>query len=83
MDVAMMSFAERIKTLRLERNLSQEEVGRLAGIKQCVVFQLEAGRTKSPRALTIIRFAKAFNTTTDEILDYQGGEDGSSALESN
>ena len=40
----MANFAERIRALRKEKGLSQEEVGSVIGLKKYAVYSYEKGR---------------------------------------
>ena len=44
----MANFAERIRALRKEKGLSQEEVGSVIGLKKYAVYSYEKGRASSP-----------------------------------
>ena len=42
---------QRLRQLRLERSLTQEELAALAGTKQAVIQKIENGKSRRPRIL--------------------------------
>lgn len=66
-----MSFGETIKRLRKLRNLTQDEVGKLAGINGRNVSRYENGHLP-PSRKTVERFAQAFAVTPEELMTGQG-----------
>ncbi len=62
-----MDFKDRLKELRVERNLSQMELSQKLGVSQSAVAKWELGKTE-PTASAIIAIAKYFGETTDYIL---------------
>ena len=62
-----MVFKDRLKELRVERNLSQMELSQKLGVSQSAVAKWELGKTE-PTASAIIAIAKFFGETTDYIL---------------
>ncbi|PIT51860.1 hypothetical protein BHC44_09635 [Snodgrassella alvi] len=63
----MTTFAERVAKLREEKKLSQEELGKIAGIKQSTIAHIEKGRNKSTRK--IIELAEALDTTPNYLIN--------------
>ncbi len=60
-------IAERIRTLRTERNLTQEQMALLLGISQKSIAAYESGaREPSPKVL--ITMARVFHVSTDFLL---------------
>ena len=57
----------RIKSLREDRDLTQEEVARYLHIKQNTYCQYENGKRQLPIA-SLIALAKFYSTSTDYIL---------------
>lgn len=47
----MQTISERVKHRRIEMNLSQCQLARMAGMKQQSLFAIEAGNTQRPRRL--------------------------------
>ena len=62
-----MEFKDRLKELRLLKNLSQMQLAVKKGISQSAIAKWELGKTE-PTASAIIALAKFFNETTDFIL---------------
>ena len=62
-----MKFQERIKELRLQKNMSQMELAKATGISQSAIAKWELGKTE-PTATAIITLANFFGETTDYIL---------------
>ena len=58
----------RIRELRQEKQLSQEELARLLGVDRSAVAKWETG-TNLPRAEKLLMLAKIFDCTLDEILN--------------
>jgi transcriptional regulator with XRE-family HTH domain len=66
----MMTFAENLRRLRVERFLSQRELARQAGVHAITVVRLEAGATapstRSVRALAAVLNVEPRDLTTPE-----------------
>ena len=62
-----MKYSERIKELRISKNLSQMQLSIKTGLSQSAIAKWELGKTV-PTASAIITLAKFFNETTDYIL---------------
>ena len=62
-----MKYSERIKELRISKNLSQMQLSIKTGLSQSAIAKWELGKTE-PTASAIITLAKFFNETTDYIL---------------
>lgn len=58
------NFIEQLK----EKGMTQNEIAERTGLKQSFISQLYNG--KKPSLDTVLRFAKAFNATTDKVLNY-------------
>lgn len=63
----MNIFAERLKSLRIERGLSQSQLAKETGLSQAAINYWEACE-RQPSATVIITIAKYFNVTTDYLL---------------
>ena len=63
----MSVFSERIKELRLERGMTQEEVGKLIGVKRYSVYGYEKGNNY-PEVPGLIALADYFGVSTDYLL---------------
>lgn len=60
-------FPERLKQLRVEAKLTQQQMAEAFNIKQPTYAQWETGRTK-PKGETLEKFADFFNVSTDYLL---------------
>ena len=62
-----MEFKDRLKELRIDKNLSQMQLALKTGLSQSAIAKWELGKTE-PTAAAIITLAKFFNETTDYLL---------------
>ena len=62
-----MKFKDKLKELRISKNLSQMQLSVQTGLSQSAIAKWELGKTE-PTATAIISLAKFFNETTDYIL---------------
>ena len=62
-----MLIGKRIKDMRLEKGLSQQELGDLLGVTKVSICGYENG-TRTPSLETFGLLAEVFNTTTDYLL---------------
>jgi transcriptional regulator with XRE-family HTH domain len=53
------TIGDRISAMRIEKRLSQAELGRQAGVTRSAIAQLESGLSKSPSAENVLRIADA------------------------
>ena len=58
-----MTMGERIKILREERRMSQEELGKLCGVNRAAVNKWETGQVENIKRSTIKRLAEVFQVT--------------------
>ncbi len=63
----MKEFAERLKDLRLEKELSQRQLAKLVNLSHNAIAQWE-NETRIPNAEAIVILAKFFSVTTDYVL---------------
>ena len=64
------TIGERIKKLRKQHGLSQEEVAKYLEVQRSTISLYESGDA-TPQVMTIIKLARLFNVTTDYILCYE------------
>ena len=62
-----MKFKERIKELRIQKNMSQMDLAVATGISQSAIAKWELGKTE-PTATAILTLARFFGETTDYLL---------------
>ena len=63
----MEKFSERLKELRLEKNLTQDKLAFETGLSQAALANWESGK-RSPAAYAVVILAKYFGVTTDYLL---------------
>lgn len=66
-NIFMAKVADRIKELRIERDLTQMELAKATGISQNAIAQWENGK-RTPNINAIVALAKYFGVTTDYLL---------------
>jgi transcriptional regulator with XRE-family HTH domain len=67
LDMPGGTFGDNLRTARLRRGLSQDELGKLAGIDMATVYRLEAG-DRQPRLPTILRLAEALGISGSDLI---------------
>ncbi|MCH3884399.1 helix-turn-helix domain-containing protein [Tenacibaculum aquimarinum] len=65
----VIKFGKKIKELRLERKMTQRELGYLLEIDRESIRKYEKG-IQEPKLSTVIKFAKAFNIEFNELLQF-------------
>ena len=60
----MNKFSERLKELRVEKNLTQTALSHETGLSQAIIANWESGK-KSPTLDSLIIIAKYFDVTID------------------
>ncbi|MBQ3596404.1 MAG: helix-turn-helix transcriptional regulator [Clostridia bacterium] len=66
----MISFRERFKELRLENNVTQQEMGKLLGVSKMAISHWESGHSE-PSIEQLIYIAKYFSVSLDYLLGVQ------------
>lgn len=66
-----MTPGERIKALRKEMHLTQEDIGKALGIQKAAVQKYEKGTVKNIKHENLIKLAKLLNTTPEYILGWE------------
>lgn len=64
-------LSENIREFRIERGMSQMELAKLVGVSQGAIYFWENG-INEPTAGCVVKLAKAFNVSVDELLSYDG-----------
>ena len=62
-----MDFAERLKELRTEKEVTQAEIAKSIGFKQRAIAYWETGE-RVPNAQAIVALSKYFGVSTDYLL---------------
>ena len=65
-----MTIAEKIKQLRKDNNMTQEDLAEKLNVSRQTISKWETNIT-IPDADNIVAISKLFNITTDELLDYR------------
>lgn len=65
----LAKFGERIRTLRKQRNLTQEQLSELTGFHHNYIGMIERGE-RNPALVNLSTFAKAFNMSLAELFDF-------------
>ena len=65
-----MTTGERIKQLRLEKGLTQEELGARLGVQRAAVQKYEKGTVKNIKRDALIRLAEVLDTTPEYLLGW-------------
>ena len=65
-----MTIAEKIKQLRKDNNMTQEDLAEKLNVSRQTISKWETNIT-IPDADNIVAISKLFNITTDELLDYK------------
>jgi len=68
MTETLEGFAQRLRKLRKQKNLSQTELGQLAGLHYTHIGRFERGASR-PSGDTLMRLADALGVTSDYLLD--------------
>lgn len=63
----MEAFQERLKTLRVKKDMTQEKLGKIVGMKKSNISKYERGELE-PSLESVLEFAKFFNVTLDYLL---------------
>ena len=62
-----MDLADKLRKLRMSRNMTQQQLGDRIGVAKSVVSYYESG-DRCPSYDVLIRIAKVFHTSTDYLL---------------
>ena len=60
-------FAQRMRELRKENGLTQNQVEKMMGLSESAIAKYEQGKNE-PSLVFLISIAKFFKTTTDDLL---------------
>jgi transcriptional regulator with XRE-family HTH domain len=65
---ASLAFGKRIKELRAEKKVSQDDLSRATDVHPTAIGRMERG-AREPRLTTILRIASGLGVTPGELLD--------------
>ena len=68
-----MTTGERIRQLRIEHQMTQEELGARVGVQKAAIYKYENGLAE-PDLDTLIRMADFFDTSVDYLIGYSDYE---------
>lgn len=57
----------RIKKIRLDKNISQEQLSQISGVTRTVIAQLESGKKKNITSDTMLKISKALDEPVEKI----------------
>lgn len=66
-----MEMGERIRLLRREHGLTQEELGKAVGLQRAAINKYEKGRVENMKRSTIMKLAKVLHTTPSYLMGYE------------
>lgn len=75
-----MTFAQRLQTLREQKELTQEELAKLVNISQPAYCAYERGKNL-PSKNTAIQLAKVLRVTVDELMNGKPEKDTTKVVE--
>ena len=64
-----MTIGEKIKKLRVEAGMTQEELGRAIGVQKAAINKYETGRVENMKRSTIAELAKKFGVNPVWLID--------------
>jgi transcriptional regulator with XRE-family HTH domain len=65
-----MNLGNILKQLRIEKNLTQEELGKMVGLKKAAIHKYESGIVQNMKRATISKLANIFNVSPSYLLGY-------------
>lgn len=74
-----LEFHERIRRLRIERNLTQEEIGSYIGVGRTTIVNYEQGRIR-PTLENVMKLSKLFGVSCDYLLSESNGINESTCI---
>lgn len=63
-----MSFADNMRILREQKNMSKSELAQLVGVSHAAISYFESGQ-KMPNAVTAAKIAKKLDTTVEDLVN--------------
>ena len=63
-----MEIGQKIKKARLERGLTQQELGNIIGVQKSAIAKYESGRVVNIKRSTLQKIAKALNIRPSELI---------------
>lgn len=72
-----MTMGERIKQLRIQKGLTQEELGKYIGVKKAAIMKYEKGNVQNMKRSSIEILSKLFNVTPSYLMCIDENENNS------
>ena len=69
-----MEFKDVLRKLRIEKGMTQEELGRLVGLKKEAIYKYEKGIVVNPKRSVIAKLANIFNVSPSYLLGISDDE---------
>lgn len=79
-DGASMSFAARLKSLRMKSGKSLQEVADQVGISKGHLWDLESGNSKNPSAELLTKLSTCFNVSVSTLAGEEPGDETEEGL---
>lgn len=70
----LVSIGKRVKSLRTERSLSQDELSRTINLDRTYLSRVEAGK-QNMTVETLFRICDGLGVTISEFFDFDGGDE--------
>ena len=67
-DKSIIFTPSRITLIRKTLGWNQSKLAEISGITQATISRIESGKVKDPHIAQLLKIAKAFNTTVDNIV---------------
>lgn len=64
-----MRFGQELKRLRLERGMTQQQLGELLGVQKAAIQKYEKGTVRNPKQDTITRLCQIFDVSPAVFMD--------------
>ena len=72
--MSLTTLARRIRAIRYSKGWGPDELADRAKISRTALYQIECGKTETPRAGTLIRIARALGLTVEDLLAAERGQ---------
>lgn len=69
-----MEMGDRIRQLRIEHGMTQEELGKAVGLQRAAINKYEKGIVENIRRTTIMKLAQVLHTTPSYLMGYEEKE---------
>jgi transcriptional regulator with XRE-family HTH domain len=69
----MMTIAKRVRDIRYAKGWGPDELAHRAEISRTALYQIECGKTETPRAGTLKRIAKALDVSIETLMGHEEG----------